>query len=258
MKINFLSEMLVKKSLERRARRRVNQIIQIAVDQITQIAIILDLYPQGMLTNNKRNNFFLNFKRLNKLILILSFISISCNDNTITESVIEITRTSIPDTSIENYTISQELIADTLDIKNSIEYVSMGSIQGLDTSDKLYMVSFINKEFYGKNSFEVYCLPKIKFKELTEGELTENHFNDKVKKPYKNNSNYYYLVFEYPFINPDEAEDYHDTYVKLPCTIKVFDISNKNIKKKVGEASVKSFEELSEFKSKIILTYYPE
>jgi hypothetical protein len=158
--------MLVKKSLERRERRRVNQIIQIAVDQITQIAIILDLYPQGMLTNNKRNNFFLNFIRLNKLILILSFISISCNDNTITESVEEITRTSIPDTSIENYTISQELIADTLDIKNSIEYVSMGSIQGLDTSDKLYMVSFINKEFYGKNSFEVYCLPKIKFKEL--------------------------------------------------------------------------------------------
>ena len=227
-------------------------------DACDEVSLLHPRHRFAKTRTRRGNNFFLNFKRLNKLILILSFISISCNDNTITESVEEITRTSIPDTSIENYTISQELIADTLDIKNSIEYVSMGSIQGLDTSDKLYMVSFINKEFYGKNSFEVYCLPKIKFKELTEGELTENHFNDKVKKPYKNNSNYYYLVFEYPFINPDEAEDYHDTYVKLPCTIKVFDISNKNIKKKVGEASVKSFEELSEFKSKIILTYYPE
>lgn len=126
--------------------------------------------------------------------------------------------------------------------------LSFGAIQGLRDDNFLYRHIVCYAEKFQIPSTVYYFIPKgnlSNFKSIN----IQDYFN-KNKDSIKNKFNI--LSFEYSFINPDSAEDFHALNINLPCEIKALRLETNNFKL-IETKYVNTFEELSLFKTEQIL-----
>lgn len=122
----------------------------------------------------------------------------------------------------------------------------IGSIQGLEDSDKMYNVPLLYTETYDTPSFSTYYIPNLKYDSFVKMNMSEFWTNQ------NNRINCSILIFIYPMIDPDSLEDYHSDNVIYPVLIKAYSLDESCNKFLILEENVENFEELAKFKAEII------